>query len=100
MADSLPLIACSLSAQERRERLAEWRSVLSAADERREIDGGMQYVFRPADGMPDRVRALAAAESECCAFLRFHIQEQPERLTMTVTTQHPVAQDALRFIFR
>jgi hypothetical protein len=99
MADSLPLIACSLGADGQRERVAEWRSVLAAADARSETEGGTRYVFRRGDEMRDRVRALAAAESECCGFLHFDIQERPEGLTMTVTT-HPSAEDALRFIFR
>ena len=34
---------------------------------------GVRWTFRDNDGIEDRVRALAAIEQECCAFLRMAI---------------------------
>ncbi len=95
MGTSLPVIACSLTAGGQRERLSEWRSLLSTAESHEELPTGMRFRFPP--DLKDRVRLLAAAESECCAFLRFDIVEADD-LVLTVEADEN-GQEALRFIF-
>jgi len=96
METSLPVIACSLTTGGQRERLNEWRSLLAVAESREESPTGMRFRFRPS--LADRVRSLAAAEHECCSFLRFDVVETGDDLVLTVDTEES-GQEALRFIF-
>jgi hypothetical protein len=96
MGKNLPVIACSLTASGQRERLSEWKSLLAVAESREELPTGMRFRFRPS--LAERVRSLAAAEHECCSFLRFDVVEAEDDVVMTVDTEE-AAQDALRFIF-
>ena len=96
MGTKLPVIACSLSVGGQRERLNEWKSLLAVAESREELPTGMRLRFR--SDLAERVRALAAAEHECCSFLRFDVVEAGDDVVMTVETEE-VGQDALRFIF-
>lgn len=95
--ETLPLVACSLSAGGQRDRLAEWKTLLAAATSRKELGTGVRYRFPAA--LTERVRALAAAEHECCSFLRFDLTETGDGLVMTVEADR-TAQAALRFVFR
>jgi hypothetical protein len=81
-----PPIACTLDAVERPQR---------AADIRRLGEDGLQSVkrgdgrailrFRREPGIRERVDALVAAESRCCAFLDFVVADEPESTVLTVT---------------
>ena len=96
MATNLPVIACSLTGDGQRERLNEWKSLLAAAQSREQHRTGMRFRFR-AD-LTERIRTLAAAEHECCSFLRFDLTEAEGALVLTVEADE-TGQDALRFIF-
>jgi hypothetical protein len=96
MGTSLPIIACSLTGDGERERLNEWKSLLAVAESREELPNGMRFRFRP--NLAERVRSLAAAEQECCSFLRFDTAEAEDGLVLTVETERS-GQEALRFIF-
>jgi hypothetical protein len=92
------LVACSLDASGQRERLDAWRDLLATADHREATPDGVRYLFAASDGLEERVRALAAAEHDCCSFIVFSVSRSEEYVEMTVTTQ-PDGHDALRFIF-
>jgi MerR family copper efflux transcriptional regulator len=96
MATNLPVFACSLTASGQRERLSEWKSLLAGAESREELPTGIRFRFRPE--LAERVRSLAAAEQECCSFLRFEVVEGGDDVVMTVETEE-AGQEALRFIF-
>lgn len=96
MGTSLPIIACSLTGDGQRERLNEWKSLLAVAESREELPNGMRFRFRP--NLAERVRSLAAAEQECCSFLRFDAAEAEDGLVLTVETERS-GHEALRFIF-
>lgn len=96
MGTKLPVIACSLTASGQRERLSEWKSLLAVAESREELPTGMRFRFRP--DLAERVRSLAAAEQECCSFLRFDVVEASKDVVMTVETEE-AGQEALRFVF-
>ena len=57
-----------------------------------------RYRFVAADELEARLRTLAAAEKECCAFLDFNVVRRIDEIEMTVTAP-PNALAALRFIF-
>ncbi len=94
----LPLIACSLSADDQKRRLAEWAELLEQASSGQEVEGGMRYVFPVSSALGDRVRSLASAELSCCSFLDFTVQEGADRVVMTVIAPSE-GQDALHFVF-
>ncbi len=94
----LPLIACSLSADGQKRRLSEWAELLGQASSGQEVEGGMRYVFPPFSELADRVRTLASAEQRCCPFLDFTVQDDADRVLMTVIGP-PEGQDALHFVF-
>jgi predicted alpha/beta hydrolase len=95
---SLPLIACSLDASGQQRRLREWAELLCEAAAAEQTAEGARYVFVGGKEFEGRIRALAAAEHDCCAFLEFGVVCVNDRVEMTVTA--PVeGLDALRFIF-
>lgn len=96
METELPLVACSLSPTGQRERLTEWKNLLAAAESREELSTGMRYRFPVA--LMERVRTLAAAEHECCSFLRFDLAETGDGVVLTVETDE-AGREALRFVF-
>ena len=96
MPKPLPLIACTLGAEDQRARLEEWRSLLAQAASRADVPGGKRYVFDAELGAS--VQRLAAAESDCCSFLDFELSADENGVAMTVTTV-PQAEPALRFVF-
>ncbi len=80
-----PPIVCSLSATELPVRLAEMADLGRAAllDARAQ---GTHAELRFADeaGVRDRVDAIIAAESLCCAFLTMRVSEAPPDVVLTI----------------
>jgi DNA-binding transcriptional MerR regulator len=70
-AEPEPPIACTLTAADQADRTGEWRRLLSQADGREPVDGGLAFRF-PA-GLAGQVAELAAAEQQCCPFLEFNL---------------------------
>ncbi len=67
-----PPIACTLEVTDVPERLRAWRAVRADAVAREETATGVRLVFdRRVD--VGRLAALAAAEQDCCGFLRFDL---------------------------
>ena len=85
MSQPLP-IACTLSAADRRARGAELRALghdglVDVTDEA----GRAVLRFRPDPAIRERVEALVAAESECCAFLDFRLEHGAEATVLTIS---------------
>jgi hypothetical protein len=93
---NLPIVACSLSAFGQRERLGAWRSLLDRSQMRERLSTGMRYRFSAE--LANEARALAAAEEECCSFLRFNVEQSGDSVLLTVESDGE-GLDALRFIF-
>lgn len=85
MSRPLP-IACTLSATDLRARGEELRALggdglLDATeDEARAV-----LRFRPDPSVRERVEALVAAESECCAFLDFEVAHGDDATVLTIS---------------
>ena len=95
---ALPLIACSLDPTGQKQRLAAWSSLLREAARKEKTTDGVRYRFVAADELEARLRTLAAAEKECCAFLDFNVVRRIDAIEMTVTAP-PNALAALHSIF-
>jgi hypothetical protein len=79
-------IACSLSAAELPARQAEIRALAGdgLVDMTQEA-GRAILCFRPDPEIRERVEAIVAAESECCAFLDFKVEHGAEATVLTVS---------------
>jgi hypothetical protein len=75
-------IACSLSADELPSRLAEMRGIGMDALLSVDADGVMH--FRADHQTRERLEAVIAAESSCCAFLSFDLRDEREELVLSI----------------
>jgi hypothetical protein len=81
-----PPIACSLTADEYRRRVADTGQVArDALRERRPIDGGVRLTFEETVDTRRRLEAFVAAESTCCPFLTMNLHAADGRLVLDVT---------------
>jgi hypothetical protein len=64
-------IACTLTAEEAPDRVAEWRDALALAQSRERTDAGYRLRFAKDPAFAGRLADLAAREVDCCAFFTF-----------------------------
>jgi len=84
MPEQLP-VACSLSAPELPERLAQMAELGRDALLGARNDGTHARLrFAAGAGIRARVDAIVSAESHCCAFLTMHVSEGPDTVVLTV----------------
>jgi hypothetical protein len=87
-------IACSLSADELPRRLDEMRGIGRDALLSVDADGAMH--FRADHKTRERLEAVIAAESSCCAFLSFELRDEGEELVLSIAapaSAEPLARD-------
>jgi hypothetical protein len=81
-----PPIACSLTAADYRQRVADTGDVArEALRERRPIDGGQRLVFQETGDVRGRLEALVEAESSCCPFLTMRLHSDGGRVVLDIT---------------
>ena len=81
-----PPIACSLTAADYRQRVADAGQVArDALRERQPIDGGGRLTFEDTTDVRRRLEAFVAAESSCCPFLTMSLTSTAGRLVLDVT---------------
>lgn len=84
MAHELP-IACSLSATDLHTRLQDMNALGRDALLDSHVDGAHARLrFAAAGGVRERVEAIVAAESECCAFLAMRVGDEPGAVVLTI----------------
>ena len=84
MPTDLP-IACSLSATELPKRLAEMHDVgRRAQHEVRTTGTQARLSIAPGAAVRDRVEAIVAAESQCCAFLDMTVSDRADMVLLTI----------------
>ncbi len=80
-----PPIACSLTAAEMPARLAEIRAVGDAGLRSAEADdSGAVLRFDTDPDLRTRLAAIVAAESVCCAFLEFGLEDTATETVLTI----------------
>lgn len=90
----VPPIACSLDADERLTRLAEIRAIGDDALLSEGPDGALR--FRRDEATRARLETMIAAESRCCSFLSFDLQEAADELVLRISAPEgaePLAAD-------
>lgn len=79
-------IACTLSASEMPDRLAEIRAIGRSSLVSTEASAPRAVLrFRADDETRERLTAVVAAESECCSFLTFELVKEPGDLVLTIS---------------
>jgi hypothetical protein len=78
--------------------MGEWAQLLVQAASREVTADGVRYSFVAAATLEARIRALAAAEHDCCSFLELAVSRVDDRIELTATAPAE-AQEALRFVF-
>jgi hypothetical protein len=83
----LPVIACSLSAEELPARRRRWLALTDRAlAGRTPTPDGVRLTFRAAPGVEDELRALAQLERDCCGFAAFAVAGSRDQVTLDVTS--------------
>jgi hypothetical protein len=80
----LPVIACSLSADQLPERRRRWLALPLVA--RAERADGVRLTFRAEPGVEAELRALAELERECCGFATFVVSAAGDQVQLDVTS--------------
>jgi hypothetical protein len=82
-------IACTLTPGEYRGRTSELAALASRALRSREqTPDGERLYFTDSDDTERELRALIAAESSCCAFLRMDLQCAEDGLVLDIAGPH------------
>jgi hypothetical protein len=85
MSEPLP-IACTLGASALSDRMEEIRAFGNDGSVEVTSDAGRAVLrFRGDPGIRDRVEAIVAAESECCAFLDFTVEHGEDATVLTIS---------------
>jgi hypothetical protein len=86
--DETPLaIACSLTAAEMPERLAEIAALGEAALlDAQVVKGGAVLRFAAHDGIGPRLEAIIASESRCCGFMTFDLRDDGAQIVLRIAT--------------
>jgi hypothetical protein len=83
----LPVIACSLTAEELPGRRRRWLALTDRAlVARAPIEGGVRLTFRANPGVQQELSELAALERECCGFANFDVSASADRVTLDVVS--------------
>jgi hypothetical protein len=89
-------IACTLAPEQMRARMSLIDTLACDALVAVEsIAGGVRARFRDEPGIEQRVRELAVAEAQCCAFLTLSVDRDCQDVVLEVTGP-PEAQAAIR----
>jgi hypothetical protein len=78
-------IACSLSAGDLQQRLAEIAAVGGDSLVGRALEDGRHVLrFQPGPATRDRLERIVAAEADCCSFLDLDLTERDGELVLTI----------------
>jgi hypothetical protein len=76
-------IACTLVGEAANDRWVEWQGLLSGGSAHK-TDGQLTVAFPRSFVSADRLRALVAAERQCCGFVDWNLEERGTDLVITV----------------
>ena len=78
-------IACTLAPDEFRSRSSDLAAIAARSlRQRAPIPGGERLTFAGDDATERELRAVVAAEAQCCAFLELDLRRQREHLVLDV----------------
>jgi hypothetical protein len=92
-------IACTLTDADLRDRQSAWLRVGAYATGVAEVKGGLAYSFRAVTGLQESLDVLIRLEAECCAWMRFALEESNGRLHLSITGLGDDAERGVREAF-
>lgn len=93
-------VACALSSAGLAARSSRWEQLAARAmSGRAETADGLRLCFRLEPGAEDELRALAAAESECCPWAAWTVREDAGQLVLDVRSASAEGIAALHSMF-
>ncbi len=78
-------LGCSLEGQELSDRVGEWARLMARATSRRVEKGRIVSTYPREKNLLDQLNALIAAEAECCSFMNFRVEEQPDQVVVELS---------------
>ncbi|HEY9289399.1 MAG TPA: hypothetical protein VIT43_15400 [Candidatus Dormibacteraeota bacterium] len=97
--EETPVMACTLSDVDLRDRRAAWMKVGRYATETTLIDGGVSFLFSPAPGVGESLARLADLERDCCSWMTIELRQSAAGLLMSVTGMGDDGEAAARETF-
>lgn len=83
--DTTPPVACTLTSADLAAQGQRWeRLAARALTERAETADGLRMFFRPEPGAEEELRALVAAENECCRWADWAVEADDGQIVLTV----------------
>jgi hypothetical protein len=93
-------VACSLGQSDLAERARRWGELAAQAlSQVSRTERGLRLVFGAGPGVAGELRALAAAERECCAFATWSVRADAGELVLEVSGDSPEAVTAVQGMF-
>jgi hypothetical protein len=93
-------VACSLGPSDLAGRAGRWSELAERAlVQVSQTERGLRLAFAAAPGAADELRALAAAERECCAFATWSVYSADGELVLEVSGDSPEAITAVQGMF-
>ncbi len=84
MTETIP-IACTLAAADLAARARRWEQLIARAmTGRAETRDGLSLSFRPEPGIEEELRALVAAETECCAWATWTVARTRSEIVLGI----------------
>jgi len=83
--DTTPPVACTLTSADLAAQGQRWeRLAARALTERAETADGLRMFFRPEPGAEEELRALVAAENECCRWADWAVEAGDGQIVLAV----------------
>ena len=92
-------IACTLTAAELADRESAWLKVGSFISGWTPVPGGLAFTFARVPGLSTSLGELVRLEAECCAWMRFAIDDRPDGIQVTVTADGQDGERGVREAF-
>jgi hypothetical protein len=91
-----PPVACTLGPDDASAQLQEWADLRRHFRIAEPTAQGVHLWFDAAAGVP--LRAVAAKEAACCAFLQFAIVDESGSMRLDVTSDQPAARPVIALL--
>jgi hypothetical protein len=93
------LLVCALTAADYRDRESAWLKLGTYVRASAAIPGGLTFTFAAALGLHDSLAELVRLEAECCAWMAFAIEDSPDGIRLSITSNSEDGERGVREAF-